>query len=124
MRFIVPQWRSCEQIVCCLRGPFSARGAVEEVESALKRLARLARVHWIFAISEISKGLAIVTIGDMVIAEDLGEAVRVVAVALPGIRGGTPADAIGLARASSPERGTSRLIMVIQRLRRNSELCS
>jgi hypothetical protein len=123
MRFIVPQWRSCEQIVCRPRRPFSARGAVAEVESALKRLARLARLHWIFAISEISKGLAIVTIGDMVIAEDLGEAVRIVAVALPGIRGGTRAGAIGLARASRADRGTSGLIMVIQRLRRNPELC-
>jgi len=65
-----------------------------------------------------------VTIGDMVIADDLGEAVRIVAVGVPEMRRALRARPAGLARASSADRGRSRLIMVIQRLRRNSELCS
>jgi hypothetical protein len=89
MRFIEPQWRSCEQIVYRPGRPYSARGAVAEIEFAFRTLACLARLHWIFAISEISKGVAIVTIGDMVIAEDLGEVVRIAATALPEMRGAT-----------------------------------
>ena len=42
-------------------------------------LACQARSNGIFAISEICKGLAIVTIGDMVIADEVGELVSVVA---------------------------------------------
>lgn len=42
-------------------------------------LAFQARSNGIFAISEISKGLAIVTIGDMVIADEVGELVIVMA---------------------------------------------
>jgi len=57
-------------------------------------LACLARSNGIFAISEISKGLAIVTIGDMVIADEVGELVSVVALtfsALSSTRPVTPA---------------------------------
>ncbi|BDV39700.1 hypothetical protein DSM21852_29530 [Methylocystis bryophila] len=65
-----------------------------QVESAFNNFSRLARANWIFAVTEISKGLAIVTIGDMVIAEDLGEVVRIAATALPEMRGAArrPAD--------------------------------
>jgi hypothetical protein len=55
----------------------------------LGELARLARANRIFAFSEISKGLAILTIGDMVIAEGVGEFVCIAALtidALPFIR--------------------------------------
>jgi hypothetical protein len=64
------------------RRPFPARRAVAELERSFGALARLTRVHWIFATAEICKGLAIVTIGDMVIADDLGELVTIAAQSL------------------------------------------
>ena len=76
------------------------RGAVTEIKRAFNRLLRLARANWIFAITEISKGVAIVAIGDMVIAEDLGEVVRIAATGLPEMRVATRERATGLARAS------------------------
>jgi hypothetical protein len=123
MRVIGPRLRAPAQIVERPGGPYPSRGAV--ARQALTGLARLARLHWIFAIAEISKGLAIVAIGDMVIAEDLGEVVKIAAVGLPEMRRramhGRPA---GLARASGAVRGRVRLRMAIRRLSRNSELCS
>lgn len=52
-------------------------------------LARLARANRIFAFSEISKGLAILIIGDMVIADGVGEFVCMAALtfdAMPSLR--------------------------------------
>jgi len=124
MRFPGPQQRAYAQVVEALGGPCAPGGCGAEILAALRELGRLARLHWILAVTEISKGLAIVTIGDMVIAEDLGEAVRIAAVALPEMRGATRAGAIGLARASVAEQGTSRLRMAVRRLCRNPELSS
>jgi hypothetical protein len=45
----------------------------------LGRLAREARSNGTLAVSEISKGLAIAVIGDMVIADEVGELVSIVA---------------------------------------------
>jgi len=108
MRFLGPQ-RAYAQFLERPGGP--PGGAAEEILSACRELARLARLHWILAITEISKGLAIVAIGDMVIAEDFGEAVRIAALGLPEMRGATRARAIGWARVGrgaenvSPEDG-------------------
>ncbi len=86
MRLIGSRQRAQAWIVERAGGPYPTRGAVTKVESALRLLGSLLRLHWVFAISEISKGVAIVAIGDMVIAEDLGEVVRIVVVGLPEMR--------------------------------------
>ncbi len=122
MRVIGSRLRAPAQIVERPGGPYPSRGAV--ARQAVTGLARLARLHWIFAIAEISKGLAIVAIGDMVIAEDLGEVVKIAAVGLPEVRRAMHGRPAGLARASGAVRGRVRLRMAIRRLRRNSELCS
>jgi hypothetical protein len=48
----------------------------------LGKLICLARANGIFAVSEICKGLAILTIGDMVIADGVGEFVCIAALAI------------------------------------------
>lgn len=55
------------------------RAPLYDGRRAIGELACRARSNGIFAISEICKGLAIVIIGDMVIADEVGELVCVVA---------------------------------------------
>jgi len=117
MRFVEPRRRAQARIVERPGGLHPRRGAV--AQQALFGLARLARLHWVFAISEISKGLAIVAIGDMVIAEDLGEVVRIAAFGVPEMRRALRARPAGRTRASSAERGRARLRIFIRRLRRD-----
>lgn len=65
------------------------RAPLYDWRGPIGELACQARSNGIFAISEICKGLAIVTIGDMVIADEVGELVCVVALAysaVPSIR--------------------------------------
>jgi hypothetical protein len=45
-------------------------------------LLRLAKANGVFAVSEICKGVAIVAIGDMVIADEIGELVSAVALTM------------------------------------------
>ncbi|HEY8125965.1 MAG TPA: hypothetical protein VIF88_11155 [Methylocystis sp.] len=55
----------------------------------LGKLVCMVRANGIFAVSEICKGLAILTVGDMVIADGVGEFVCIVALtidALPALR--------------------------------------
>ncbi|MFY9658204.1 MAG: hypothetical protein WAK01_16755 [Methylocystis sp.] len=104
MRFLGPQQRVHAQILQSL-GEFCPVGSARaKIASAIVDLARLVRLHWIFAIAEISKGLAIMTVGDMAIAEDFGEFVKIAAVSLPEMRGFTRAGAIGIARAAGAAR--------------------
>ena len=105
-------------------GPYPTRGAVTEVESAFRLLGSLLRLHWVFAIAEISKGVVIVAVGDMVIAEDLGEVVRIFAVGLPEMRCAMRGRSAELGRASRAEQGRLSLRVVIRRLRRSAEPCS
>jgi hypothetical protein len=51
----------------------------------LGKLVCLARANRIFAVSEICKGLAILTIGDMVIADGVGEFVCVAALTIEAL---------------------------------------
>ena len=122
MRSIEPGGRAQARTVVRPRGPYPPRATVAEIESAFRGLGSLLWLHWVFAIAEISKGLAIVAIGDMVIAEDLGEVVRIAAVGLPEARRVMRERPGGLARASGAMRGRVRLRTAIRRLRRNSEL--
>ena len=104
MRFLGPQ-RERAPILPSLCAPHSLGCAPAIIRSAFGALARLIQLNWIFAISEISKGVAIVSIGDMAIADDFGELVRMAAVTLPEMRGFSRAGAVGLAGAARSERG-------------------
>jgi len=53
--------------------PLSLRGPAPRAAILCDWLLRAARRNWPFALSEICKGLAIVSIGDMVIADEMGE---------------------------------------------------
>ncbi len=101
MRVIGPRQLDRAQILECPDGPHAELGAVAERESAFRELARLTQLHWVLALSEISKGVVYVTIGDMVIAEDLGEVVRIAATALPEMRASTRVRVKRLARDSA-----------------------
>jgi hypothetical protein len=46
------------------------------------RFICLAKVHGVLALSEICKGIAIVAVGDLVIADEVGELISVVAMAM------------------------------------------
>jgi hypothetical protein len=48
-----------------------------------------ARANGVFAISEISKGLAIVVVGDMVIADQVGELISAVALTVDALFSGS-----------------------------------
>ncbi len=68
---------------------FSANALVAQPDRPLGKLVCMARANGIFAVSEICKGLAILTIGDMVIADGVGECVCIAALtieALPFLR--------------------------------------
>ena len=68
---------------------FLANGLTPRPDRALGKLVCMARANGIFAVSEICKGLAILTIGDMVIADGVGEFVCIAALtieALPFLR--------------------------------------
>ena len=62
-----------------MTAPLSRQHAAVMRKGLFKELAIRVRTHGIFAISEICKGLAVVTIGDMVIADELGELISVTA---------------------------------------------
>jgi hypothetical protein len=47
-------------------------------------LLRLAKANGVFAVSEICKGVVIVAIGDMVIADEIGELISAVALGMGG----------------------------------------
>lgn len=67
----------------------SANALTASSDRPLGKLVCMARANRIFAVSEISKGLAILTIGDMAIAEGVGEFVSIAALtieALPFLR--------------------------------------
>lgn len=67
----------------------SANAITARTDRPLGRLVCIARANGIFAVSEICKGLAILTIGDMVIADGVGEFVCIAALtieALPFLR--------------------------------------
>jgi len=67
--------------------PFSSPRAAIEREALFSTLARGARLHGIFAISEIFKGLAVVTTGDMATADSLGEFIDVAGQTLRSLTG-------------------------------------
>jgi len=49
------------------------RSAATEINALFFTLVQLAQLHWAFAISEICKGIALFAIGDLVVADELGE---------------------------------------------------
>jgi hypothetical protein len=61
---------------------FSASAIAARTDRPLGKLVCLARANSIFAVSEICKGLTILTIGDMVIADGVGEFVCIAALAI------------------------------------------
>ncbi len=68
---------------------FSARALTAAPDRPLGKLVCMARANGIFAVSEICKGLAILTVGDMAIADGVGEFVCIAALtfeALPFLR--------------------------------------
>jgi hypothetical protein len=62
--------------------PSPARFLRDECPGWASRLICLAKANGVFALSEISKGVAIVMIGDMVIADELGELISAVALTM------------------------------------------
>lgn len=62
--------------------PFLANAVVARPDRPLGKLVCMARANGIFAVSEICKGLAILTIGDMVIADGVGEFVCIAALTI------------------------------------------
>jgi hypothetical protein len=65
---------------------FLASAIAARTDLPLGKLVCMARANGIFAVSEICKGLTILTIGDMVIADGVGEFVCIAALAI----GATP----------------------------------
>jgi hypothetical protein len=63
----------------------SANAIAARTDRPLGKLVCLARANGIFAVSEICKGLAILTIGDMVIADGVGEFVCIAALTIEGL---------------------------------------
>lgn len=61
---------------------FSANAIAARTDRPLGKLVCMARANGIFAVSEICKGLAILTIGDMVIADGVGEFVCIAALTI------------------------------------------
>lgn len=72
MRFIRRRQKNSATLAETRSASPSTVPTVRQLEALLREIPRLARSHWIFAIAEISKGLALVTIGDMVVADELG----------------------------------------------------
>ncbi len=62
--------------------PSAAKFLRDEYPDWASRLICLARANGVFAVSEISKGVAILMIGDMVIADELGELISAVALTM------------------------------------------
>ncbi|NUJ81909.1 hypothetical protein HUN39_18150 [Methylocystis sp. FS] len=60
----------------------SANALTTRTDRPLGKLVGMARANGIFAVSEICKGLAILTIGDMVIADGVGEFVCIAALTI------------------------------------------
>lgn len=70
---LTPAWPNDPATAAGRRSPFfSRRGATIELKAPFIALLHLWRLHWTMAVSEICKGLVVVTIGDMVIADELG----------------------------------------------------
>jgi hypothetical protein len=63
----------------------SANAITARTDRPLGKLVCLARANGIFAVSEICKGLAILTIGDMVIADGVGEFVCIAALTIEAL---------------------------------------
>lgn len=61
---------------------FLANAIVARTNRPLGKLVCMVRANGIFAVSEICKGLTILTIGDMVIADGVGEFVCIAALAI------------------------------------------
>ena len=60
----------------------SASAIAARTDRPLGKLVCMVRANGIFAVSEICKGLAILTIGDMVIADGVGEFVCIAALTI------------------------------------------
>jgi hypothetical protein len=73
MRFLSDGLNRRFDAPACGRASFSRSRALRNREALLSALAREARANAIFAISEISKGVALVAIGDLALADLLGE---------------------------------------------------
>jgi hypothetical protein len=63
----------------------SAKAITAQPDRLLGKLVCMARANGIFAVSEICKGLAILTIGDMVIADGVGEFVCIAALTIEAL---------------------------------------
>ncbi|MDP3553765.1 MAG: hypothetical protein Q8R99_07265 [Methylocystis sp.] len=65
--------------------PLWANAITARTDRPLGKLVCMARANGIFAVSEICKGLAILTIGDMVIADGVGEFVCIAALTIEAL---------------------------------------